>query len=325
MIDIKQLKISWRRFIYLLLCASLTAILVVACSSSNDLNSDKQPSNDCRVVQHIIGETCIPQNPERVITLHTYHLASSLALGVRPTASAFVEGFPVSQVLQNKVNNVESVGSISNPSLEKILLLKPDLIISNSRLENIYPQLSQIAPTVVLDLSFPPPSWKKQFQELARILDREETYEQLMADYWQRVENLKQALGKRSESQEVSVAGTGSGAGIWAYGSQHPAGEILKDLGLQRPPIQRGDFFYLDNISEEKLSDIDGDVLFLTSWGREEDREIGQKLSQKPLWQKLKAVQQERVYVVGQHWHNAGSILAVNAVLDDLEKYLVNE
>ncbi|MDJ0591030.1 MAG: iron-siderophore ABC transporter substrate-binding protein [Pleurocapsa sp. MO_226.B13] len=300
-----------------------TAMLVVACSSTNDVSSSRQ-SDDCRVIQHTMGKTCIPRNPQRVVTLRTDHLANSLALGVQLIASAFVEGFPVSEVLQDRVDKIETVGDINNPSLEKILLLKPDLIISNSRLESIYPQLSQIAPTVVLDLPFPPSPWKEQFKELAQILDKEETYPQLMAEYWQRIENLKQALGDRSKKLEISIAGTASGAGIWAYGEKHPVGDILNDIGLQRPPIQRGNFYYLENISEEKLSDIDGDILFLTSWGREEDREIGQKLSQKPLWQKLKVVRQKQVYVVGHYWHNAGNILAVNAILDDLEKYLLN-
>ena len=317
---------SLHRFFCLLLSGIVIFIVASACSTSNERNvaDSNQLTEECRIVQHIMGETCIPREPQRVMTLHPYHLANSLALGVRPTASAFIEGFPVSEVLQNKVDKVDSVGSLNNPSLEKILLIKPDLIISNSRLENIYPQLSQIAPTIVLDLSFPPPSWKEQLEELARILNKEKTYQQLIADYWQRIKNLKQALGDR-KTPEISVAGTASGAGIWAYGAKHPVGEILKDIEIQRPSVQRGDFYYLENISEETLSDIDGDILFLTSWGREEDKEIVEKLRQKPLWQKLKAVRQNEVYAVGQHWHNAGDILAVNAILDDLEQYLVNE
>ncbi|MEM8832038.1 MAG: hypothetical protein AAGE96_22190 [Cyanobacteria bacterium P01_G01_bin.19] len=106
---------------------------------------------------------------------------------------------------------------------------------------------------------------------------------------------------------------------------KHPVGEVLNDIGIQRPPVQRGDFYFLDNISEETLSNIDGDILFLISLGRDKDLEIIEKLRQKPLWQKLEVVQQERVYVVGQYWHDATSIWAVNAILDDLEQYLVNE
>ncbi|MGD1919328.1 MAG: iron-siderophore ABC transporter substrate-binding protein [Pleurocapsa sp.] len=324
MIITKKTITHWRRFIYLLFWGILTAVLVVACSPANNVNSDKQ-IEDCRVVRHEMGETCIPRNPQRVIAIKPNHFANSLALGIEPIASAFYDGFPVSEVLQNKVGKIESVGDLNKPSLEKILLLEPDLIISNSSLENIYPQLSQIAPTIELNASFPPPSWKEQFKELAIILDKQETYQQLMADYWQRIENLKQALGDRNLNQEISFGGTASGVGIWVYGAKHPVGKIFNDLGLKRPPVQRGDFYFLENISEETLADIDGDALFLTTWGRDKDLEAREKLSQKPLWQKLKVVQEKQVYFVGQYWVNPGNILSVNAILDDLEQYLVNE
>ncbi|RUR82994.1 hypothetical protein PCC6912_23680 [Chlorogloeopsis fritschii PCC 6912] len=47
------------------------------------------------------------------------------------------------------------------------------------------------------------------------------------------------------------------------------------------------------------------------------------KLKQSPLWSQLKVVQKNKVYVVGGHWHNQ-DIFAINAILDDLEKYFVN-
>ncbi|WP_235622352.1 hypothetical protein [Nostoc sp. PCC 7524] len=46
-------------------------------------------------------------------------------------------------------------------------------------------------------------------------------------------------------------------------------------------------------------------------------------LKQNPLWSQLEVVQKNKVYLVGTHWHNSG-IFAINAILDDLEKYLVN-
>jgi iron complex transport system substrate-binding protein len=106
--------------------------------------------------------------------------------------------------------------------------------------------------------------------------------------------------------------------GIYAYGNQSNIARILRDIGLQRPPSQRGDFYTLDNISLERLSDIDGDVLFLLNQGG-----VSEEIIQKPLWKQLKAVQQNQVYFVGYHWHFL-DILAVNAIIDDLFKYLVN-
>lgn len=134
---------------------------------------------------------------------------------------------------------------------------------------------------------------------------------------------LKQALGDRRKTVQVSIANTSSDHGIWSYGEKHPSGSILKDIGLQRPELQRGDFFYIKNISIEKISDIDGDVLFFVSWEREEDKKTLERLEQSPLWLQLNVVQRGQVHLVGMHWHSS-DILAINAILDDLEKYLVS-
>ncbi|NJN12616.1 MAG: iron-siderophore ABC transporter substrate-binding protein [Richelia sp. RM2_1_2] len=320
------MKIYLRRFTCLLLLGILTFVISSACSINVDrgVTNSKQSTEDCRVVQHMMGKTCIPRNPQRVITLRPEHLANSLALSIEPVASAFIEDFPFPKDIQSKVDKIESVGDLNNPNLEKILRLNPDLIISNSRLKGIYKQLSQIAPTVVLNIPFPPPSWKEQLTSLAQILEKEDVSQQLIDDYWQRVEKLKQALGSRRNQIEVSVANTSSEHGIWVYGEKHYVGEVLSDIGLQRPSAQKGDFFYIENISKEKMSDIDGDVLFFVTFGRKQDKETLNKLINNPLWQKLQVVQNKQVYFVDGYWHDAGSISAINAILDDLFKYLVN-
>ena len=130
-------------------------------------------------------------------------------------------------------------------------------------------------------------------------------------------------MGDRRKTLQVSIANTSSEYGIWSYGEKHPSGSVLEDIGLQRPESQRGDFFYIENISAEKISDIDGDVLFFVSAEREDDKKTLETLKQSPLWAQLGVVQRDQVHFVGRHWHNS-DILAINAILDDLEKYLVN-
>ncbi|MGG6266567.1 iron-siderophore ABC transporter substrate-binding protein [Leptolyngbya sp. AN03gr2] len=275
------------------------------------------------MVQHIMGSTCIPQNPQRVVTLRLDTLANSLALGVRPIASAYITGYPLPKYLQDQVDQIEAVGGANDPDIEKILRLKPDLILAGSGLKGVYKQLSYIAPTVLLDIPFPPPSWKKQFEEVAQALGKEEVGQQLINKYGQRVEKLKQALGDRRTTMKISVSNTSSEYGIWSYGEKHFSGSVLKDVGLQRPQSQKGDFFYIENLSKETLLSIDGDVLFFVSWERADDRKTLDKLKQSPLWSKLEVVQNDKVYLVGAHWHNS-DVFAINAVLDDLENYLLN-
>jgi iron complex transport system substrate-binding protein len=319
------MNISFRRFTHLILLSILTVILVAACNATNNtsMTRSKQTAENCRIVQHVMGETCIPHNFQRLVSLSEDIYINSLKLGVPSIATVSVPGFPYPKYLQGKVEQLESVGDYNAVSLEKILRLKPDLILARPELGKVYQQLSNIAPTVVLNQPFPPPNWKELLEELAEVLDREEVGKQLINQYWQRVEKLKQSLGERRKTMEVSIVLLSSEHGISAYGEKQFSGSVIKDIGLQRPQSQRGDFFYIDNISIEKLSDIDGDILFFVSWEREDDKKTLEKLKQSPLWAKLEVVQNNKVYFVGMHWHNS-DIFAINAILDDLEKYLVN-
>lgn len=69
----------------------------------------------------------------------------------------------------------------------------------------------------------------------------------------------------------------------------------------------------------------DGDVMFVVAYGAKETGERDLSILQKkPLWKTLKAVQQNRVYYVDPTIWRARTLLAADAVIDDLFKYLVN-
>lgn len=331
-----MMKYLSHRFACLFCLGALLFWLASACSQETVRNqtSLKQSSDECRTVEHILGKTCIPIHPQRVVTLWTNIFADTLALGIEPIATAYLgDSFDeyLQDYLQDKgiTSKIEIVGDIRSPSLEKILQLNPDLILTNSWAEknyNSYNKLSRIAPTVVLD--FPEPlerDWKKMLKDLAVVLGKTEEFNQLMDQYNQRVENLKQALGDRRHELQISVANASPQFGIWVYGEKHPVGRVLNDVGLQRPPSQRGDFYYIDNISEEVLSMIDGDVLFMLTSRKQDSQEMLARLRKKPLWQQLKAFQSNKIYFVNEgHWHS-WDYLSINAVIDDLFKYLVKE
>lgn len=322
------MKIPLRHLTYLLLLGVLTFTLALACSLNikHSITSSKQPTENCRKVQHEMGETCIPLNPQRVITLSITILGNTLALDIKPFASSYVTSEPLPEYLRDRADGIESVGDLGEPNLEKILLFKPDLILAHSRLQNIYQQLSYIAPTVILKFPAPPPPWKQQFTELVNVLDREETGKRLMSKYYQRIEKLKEALGDRRHKLQVSLVGIYQDTKIVPYGESYPAGTVIKDIGLQRPSGQRGDFYYTNSISEEQLSNIDADVLFFLVRRQKGGNESNflEKLQQKPLWRQLKVFQKNQVYFVDGGTWGGFDILAMNAVIDDLFKYLVN-
>lgn len=97
---------------------------------------------------------------------------------------------------------------------------------------------------------------------------------------------------------------------------------VLEDVGFSRPEAQRFELSEDDltsaAISEERIPDMDGDAIFV---GSVSDAAL-ENLRDNPLWQRLEAVREGRVYEVGQEaWIFPGPS-AADSVLDDIEKSL---
>ncbi|NEQ25388.1 MAG: ABC transporter substrate-binding protein, partial [Microcoleus sp. SIO2G3] len=94
--------------------------------------------------------------------------------------------------------------------------------------------------------------------------------------------------------------------------------------GLQRPASQDVLVPYTQlQFGGEELNKADGDVLLVGKFTEDETNTL-RKLEQNPLWKQLRAVQQNRVYVIDYMTWRGGNLLAADAVIDDLYKYLVN-
>ncbi|MBE9156979.1 iron-siderophore ABC transporter substrate-binding protein [Nodosilinea sp. LEGE 06152] len=268
-----------------------------------------------------MGETCVPAEPKRIVTLSAPTLNNALVLGVKPIASTYFYQDEVVSSLQGK--GIEFLGR-SQPDLERMLLLKPDLILGwEVTGSEIYSLLSQIAPTV-LGRWEGPLSWQEHFNFVAEVLGKTEAAQAAWSDYEQRVKQLKEALGDRYQDQKVSFIHFGS-RGIESDVKNSFAGSILNEVGLQRSAAQDVTAPYgIISISEEELLEkADGDILFITTWTGD-DQQVLKRLQQKPLWQQLRAVQQNRLYFVSFPAWTGSSLLAAAAVIDDLYKYLIN-
>ena len=302
-------------------------MLTVACSLSNSDNPESfvQSANNCRIVKHSMGETCIPQNPKRVVTIFHGILGNALSLGVKPIASSVLDmQNPFPAYLKNQVDGIEQLGYQYEPNLERILKLKPDLILVWENIQAIYPLLAKISPTAVVPWRGSV-AWREHIEFVAKALGKEKEVQQGWKHYYQRVNELKVALGTQYQDKEISVFSPTSQWGFFVDAKNSFSGSILNDLGLKRPKLQDVNISsgYITFTSEEELEIINGDIMFVTV-DREEDRKAFEKIIQKPLGKKLKAVQQGHVYYVnGLPWLSS-NFLAADVVLDDIEKYLVN-
>jgi iron complex transport system substrate-binding protein len=315
------------RRITLFLLISLTIFLISACHRGFYLTAPNingsSPTTKCRLIKEAMGEICIPTNPQRLVTLSITTLGGVLALNTQPIGSTNIyqteSDFPT--YLKGKMGEIKLLGR-SQPNLERMLLIKPDLIVGWKGSAEIYPLLSKIAPTVLLDWEGAP-SWREHFNLLAEVLDKKEQQQQAWNHYYQRVEELKTSLGDRFQDKKISFIYFGS-RGIESDVKNSFAGSILNDIGLQRPEAQNVILPYgILSISEEELQKADGDILFVATWSDKESQ-IFAKLKQKPLWKTLRAVQQNHVYLVDYPTWTGTNLMAADAVINDLFKYLIN-
>jgi iron complex transport system substrate-binding protein len=326
------------RLIKQLLPALLIIAITLSCSAATEhgkILTFKTPPTSCRVVQHAMGKTCVPKQPKRVLTIGPLVLGDALALGVKPIGSASQFGAEQEEItdhylstqtyLGNKVEGIKHIGRIGTPNLERIILLKPDLILAWGTPNTIYPLLNRIAPTVMVPWSGAVVPWKASLNSVAEALGKMDALQEAWRVYFEKIEKLKASLGNNYQGKTISVCATNGENVIHIYTKNSFAGSILDDLGFARPASQSittaSGIIY--RISHEKLDDLDSDIIFFAVYDNESMKTI-ENLQKKPLWQSLKAVQQGQVYLVSMDIWGGSNLLAANIVLDDLEKYLVN-
>ncbi len=309
------------------LIALTTCGLIIGCGGTTPSPSQTLAPTDCNPIQHQMGKTCVPLQPERVVVLDKAILANAIALGIQPVGSIMQPNFFTEKMpsyLTGKVDkDLASVGIESQPNLEKILELKPDLILGFN-FGIAYDPLSQIAPTVIIEWQ-DAGHWQDHLLKAAEALGKTDEAEQLLAAYDARIAELKTALDQPPETIQVSLAYiSGNTPFVRSDVKNSFAGSILADVGLGRPPAQ--DIVHEDyqiEVGPEQISTLDGDLLFLQSTNDENGEETSQRLKNHPLWQQLQVVQNDHVYQVDFDTWRMRNILAANGVIDDLFKYLV--
>ena len=177
-------KITRRSFGALAL-GSFGALALAACGSSNTSGSSSSASASAtgkkvapsalpsgmgtttvdgefpRTVKHFRGETTIKSAPSKVVILSTGQLDGVLSLGVVPVGAATAgDADLVPTYLKTKFSNksaeldkIAKVGKRTDPDVEAIANLKPDLILINNtnKKDELYESLAKIAPTVVTE------------------------------------------------------------------------------------------------------------------------------------------------------------------------------
>lgn len=320
---------SFRRSVPVTAMAVLSLVLAGCGGSSEEASA----AGGKATVDHVMGSTEVTCEPKRVVTLGQGETDSTLALGVTPVGAVNPWTDDWYTYLPDGMDKIQRVGTETEPDLEAIAALQPDLILgSKLRHEALYDQLSQIAPTVYTETIGV--VWKQNISLYAQAMCLEEKAEEVVGEYDARTEDLAAELDEKGLGDtEVSIIRFMPDQ-VRIYLTGFP-GSVIRDVGLPRPKPQTVEDWdaspQLVEISEERIPDMDGDVIFemvsASHYAQDGSQTIDEQLeywTSTQLWKDLSAVKAGKVETVDEsHWNLGGGIQAANALLDDLEEYFL--
>ena len=247
-----------------------------------------------KTIVHDFGTTELKKAPKRIVILDNLYGEILDPLDITPvgatTGQADSQEFSTLFKKQYKDAKVVSVGWQGNPDLDKIAELKPDLILITGEQEDLYDELSEIAPTVGYQINtdenwdYHETSLKvaeifDKRDEMKKDLDRLDAREAVFA------ENVKAKFG---DQKLMYLRVTDNDIRYYAYGH---FGYLYDTYHFNRAETFNPDDMF-QVIDPDKLKDINPDLLIVQADSQEL---LDNKLKNTPVWTSLKAVQNNKV------------------------------
>ena len=247
-----------------------------------------------KTIVHDFGTTKLKKVPKRIVILDNLYGEILDPLHITPvgatTGQADSQEFSTLFKKQYKYAKVVSVGWQGNPDLDKIAELKPDLILMTGEQEDLYDELSEIAPTVGYQINtdenwdYHETSLKvaeifDKRDEMKKDLDRVDAREAVFA------ENVKAKFGNQ---KLMYLRVTDNDIRYYAYGH---FGYLYDTYHFNRAETFNPDDMF-QVIDPDKLKDINPDLLIVQADSQEL---LDNKLKNNPVWSSLKAVQNNKV------------------------------
>ena len=247
-----------------------------------------------KTIVHDFGTTELKKVPKRIVILDNLYGEILNPLDITPvgatTGQADSQEFSTLFKKEYKDAKVVSIGWQGNPDLDKIAELKPDLILMTGEQEDLYDELSEIAPTVGYQINtdenwdYHETSLKvaeifDKRDEMKKDLDRVDAREAVFA------ENVKAKFG---DQKLMYLRVTDNDIRYYAYGH---FGYLYDTYHFNRAETFNPDDMF-QVIDPDKLKDINPDLLIVQADSQEL---LDNKLKNTPVWTSLKAVQNNKV------------------------------
>ncbi len=247
--------------------------------------------------------------PQRIAVLSWDLAEQLLELDVTPVAMPEIRAYHDWVVRPQVPESVQELGLRSEPNLERLAAVKPDLIILANRQKDMQHRFSRIAPVLYFE------TYSKQhnnaeaaidiFRTLAKLVQKEALAEQKLTQMQADIKAMKSQLLQAYQGQlpDVSTVRFASLTSVYVYGDNSIAQYALEQLGISPAFPQQRSQWGLTQTRLLNLRDIEqGSVLYFTPFEHEK------KLKTSPIWQAMPFVRAGRSNRIKPTWTYGGAM-----------------
>lgn len=312
----------------------IVSIIVAGCAVKANLNTISNigkanfhttSQQKCQLIQHQLGKTEICNEPQKVVALNPKMLDILLSLDVQPIGFADVFSIhkghynnPSQQIpyLGRRVSTQPAnLGTSFQLSLERIVKLKPDLILGDVRANSKeYDILNQVAPTLLFGY-VGDDKWQDIILHIAKLFERTQKGQKVIENYQQQLNNARKALASvvTKYPKVLMLSSEQLNRNINVVNNNDFCGGIIEDLGFELVSTSKEKQQSVNQqTSIEILPTLDTDLIIIqthnigafTQLPNVDKLESNQLEAFKQQWykskiaQSLKASQDGRVYFV---------------------------
>ena len=301
----------------------MTAMMFVGCASNGTANEDKTTENTVTVTD-VRGEVEIPAEPQRIVDLSgNSDILSILGYDVVGTANSDAYDYTkFPSYLEETLKGAEILGYSMQDTMdvEAVMNLNPDLIVISTVQEKMYDQLSEIAPTVMIQLEAL--NWKDDVRALAKVFNKEDVANEWIANYENKAKEAGDKIKAEYGEDTTYLSFLASGGQFFIFDGAGFGDVLYNDMGLAKPagmPEQTD--ISLPVVTYEGLAAIQSDYIFVIAT----DEDLAQ-LEANSIWNNLPAVKNGNVVVLesspyfNQGYSSIGREILVDEIGDMLNE-----
>ena len=273
----------------------MTAMMFVGCASNGTANEDKTTENTVTVTD-VRGEVEIPAEPQRIVDLSgNSDILSILGYDVVGTANSDAYDYTkFPSYLEETLKGAEILGYSMQDTMdvEAVMNLNPDLIVISTVQEKMYDALSEIAPTVMIQLEAL--NWKDDVRALAKVFNKEDVANEWIANYENKAKEAGDKIKAEYGEDTTYLSFLASGGQFFIFDGAGFGDVLYNDMGLAKPagmPEQTD--ISLPVVTYEGLAAIQSDYIFVIAT----DEDLAQ-LEANSIWNNLPAVKNGNVVVL---------------------------